>query len=128
MVRVRSRAAAVSALALVAVAAVGTAALAQSPSAGESPAAGSMAPITPISGSVVVIPKQVNNPYFDVAFKGGTYNNSSGNTRFDNVIISGTFTGSVAPAIAADTNATVDAPFTNTFVDNADWRSAITAG
>jgi len=33
-------------------------------------AAGSMAPIVPISGSVVVIPKQVNNPYFDVAFKG----------------------------------------------------------
>src|SRR4051794_21687154 len=73
MVRVRSRATAVTALALVAVATVGTAALAQSPSAGESPAASaatSMAPIVPISGSVVVIPKQVNNPYFDVAFKG----------------------------------------------------------
>jgi rhamnose transport system substrate-binding protein len=73
MVQVRSRAVAITALALVATATVGTAALAQSPSGGESPAASaavSMAPIVPISGSVVVIPKQINNPYFDVAFKG----------------------------------------------------------
>jgi rhamnose transport system substrate-binding protein len=77
MVQFRSRTLAITALAVVATASLGSAALAQSPSAGESPAgspaasmAASMAPIVPISGSVVVIPKQVNNPYFDVAFKG----------------------------------------------------------
>jgi rhamnose transport system substrate-binding protein len=74
MVQFRSRTLAISALAVVAAASLGSAALAQSPSAGESPAAsmaaGSAAPIVPISGSVVMIPKQINNPYFDVAFKG----------------------------------------------------------
>jgi rhamnose transport system substrate-binding protein len=70
MVKVRSRALAISALAIVASATLGTAALAQSPSAEPSAPAVSMAPIVPITGDVVVIPKQINNPYFDVAFKG----------------------------------------------------------
>ena len=62
-----------------------------------------------------------------VAYNGGSYNNSSGNWRYDNVTISGRFTGSNAPVIAYDPNATVDAPFTNTFSDNPSWRSNITA-
>ena len=60
-----------------------------------------------------------------VAFNGGSYNNSSGNWRYDNVTIGGTFTGSVAPTIAYDPTATVDGPFTNTFIDDATWRSKI---
>ncbi len=85
------------------------------------------------------IPNVANNPLFGfrvvnaaqnndcVAFNGGSYNNSSGNCRFDNVTISGTFTGSVAPAITADPNATVDGPFTNTFVDDPIWRANISS-
>ena len=60
-----------------------------------------------------------------VAFNGGSYNNSSGNCRFDNVTISGSFVGSVAPTPAFDPNATVDGPFTNTFVDDPTWRASI---
>jgi hypothetical protein len=52
------------------------------------------------------------------------YNNSSGNWRYDNVIIGGT-AGSPAPTINYDPNATVDGPFTNTFVDNPSWRANI---
>ncbi len=61
-----------------------------------------------------------------VAYNGGSYNNSSGNWRFDNVTVGGTFTGLVPPALAYDPAATVDAPFTNTFADDANWRSNIT--
>lgn len=57
---------------------------------------------------------------------GGTYNNSSGNWRYDNVTVGGT-AGTPPPAIAFDANATVDAPFTNTFADDAAWRSRIAA-
>jgi len=62
-----------------------------------------------------------------VAFNGGSYNNSSGNWRYDNVSIVGTFTGTAAPIIAYDPNATVDHPFTNTFTDDAVWRANISS-
>ena len=55
---------------------------------------------------------------------GTTYNNSSGNWRFDNVTVAGT-AGTPPPAIAYDASATVDGPFTNTFTDNAAWRGKI---
>ena len=62
-----------------------------------------------------------------VAFNGGSYNNSSGNTRFDNVTVGGTFSGSIPPAIAYDPSASVDRTFTNTFTDDSAWRSRITS-
>ena len=62
-----------------------------------------------------------------VAFNGGSYNNSSGNWRYDNVTIGGTFTGTVAPVIAFDPTATVDHPFTNTFTDDSVWRANISS-
>jgi hypothetical protein len=62
-----------------------------------------------------------------LTFNGGSYNNSSGNWRYDNVAVNGRFTGSNSPALSYDPNATVDAPFTNTFSDNPNWRSNITA-
>lgn len=62
-----------------------------------------------------------------VAFNGGSYNNSSGNWRYDNVTVGGTFTGTVAPVIAFDPTATVDHPFTNTFTDDATWRANISS-
>jgi hypothetical protein len=79
-----------------------------------------------------------NNPNFGIrivnaatgndcmAFNGGPYNNSSGNTRYDNVTIGGKFDGLTPSAVSYDPNATVDAPFTNTFTDDAAWRAAIT--
>lgn len=60
-----------------------------------------------------------------VAYNGGSYNNSSGNARFDNVTVGGTFNGSLPPDITYDATATVDRPFTNTFVDDVVWRSKI---
>ncbi len=57
---------------------------------------------------------------------GGTYNNTSGNCRFDNVVIGGT-AGNLPPAINFAPNATVDAPFTNTFTDSPTWRANIAA-
>jgi hypothetical protein len=57
---------------------------------------------------------------------GGPYNNSSGNWRFDNVTVGGT-SGTPAPAITFDPNASVDRPFTNTFTDDPIWRSKIAA-
>lgn len=84
------------------------------------------------------VPGVDNNPNFGirivnaatgsdcVAFNGGPYNNSSGNCRFDNVTIGGKFEGLTPPAVNYATSATVDAPFTNTFVDDAAWRAAIT--
>jgi hypothetical protein len=62
-----------------------------------------------------------------VAYNGGSYNNSSGNWRYDNVTIGGTFSGTASPAVAYDPAATVDRPFTNTFTDDAAWRAAITS-
>ena len=83
------------------------------------------------------VPGVANNPNFAfrvvnaaqngdcVAFNGGSYNNSSGNWRYDNVSVLGTFNGSLAPALARDPNATVDGPFTNTFTDDPIWRANI---
>jgi hypothetical protein len=84
------------------------------------------------------VPGVANNPNFGIRIvnaatgadclnaTGGGYNNSSGNWRYDNVVIGGT-SGNPAPAITSDPNASVDAPFTNTFSDNATWRSQIYA-
>ena len=55
---------------------------------------------------------------------GVQYNNSSGNWRFDNVTVAGT-AGTPPPAIAFDSHATVDGPFTNKFTDDATWRGKI---
>ncbi len=57
---------------------------------------------------------------------GGTYNNASGNWRYDNVTVAGT-AGTPPPAITFDPNATVDGPFTNTFTDDPTWRGKIVA-
>ncbi len=57
---------------------------------------------------------------------GGSYNNSSGNWRFDNITVGGT-AGTPPPALAYDPSATVDGPFTNTFTDNPTWRADISA-
>ena len=79
-----------------------------------------------------------NNPSFGIRvvnaaqngdclnYTGGTYNNSSGNCRFDNVTFGGHFVGSIPPVITYAANATVDGPFTNTFTDDPTWRSSIT--
>ncbi len=84
------------------------------------------------------VPGVDNNPQFGISivnaatggdcvnFEGTEYNNSSGNCRFDNVAIGGT-SGNPAPTISDDPNATVDGPFTNTFVENATWRANIYA-
>jgi hypothetical protein len=57
---------------------------------------------------------------------GGSYNNSSGNWRFDNVTVGGT-AGTPPPTLAYDPSATVDGPFTNTFTDVPAWRQNIAA-
>jgi hypothetical protein len=79
-----------------------------------------------------------NNPLFgfkvvnaatdtDCVNNGNTaYNNSSGNWRYDNVTIGGT-AGTPPPTISLDPNATVDAPFTNTFTDDPAWRANLAA-
>jgi hypothetical protein len=84
------------------------------------------------------VPGVDNNPLFGIRvvnaatgpdcvnFTGSGYNNSSGNWRYDNVIIGGT-AGSPAPTINDDPNATVDGPFTNMFTDNPTWRANIYA-
>ncbi len=84
------------------------------------------------------VPGAANNPLFGIRianaatggdcvnYTGGSYNNSSGNWRFDNVVVGGT-AGNPAPTISFDPNATVDGPFTNTFTDDPTWRSQITA-
>jgi hypothetical protein len=84
------------------------------------------------------VPGVDNNPLFGfrvvnaatgvdcINYLGQQYNNLSGNWRYDNVIIGGT-AGSPAPTINYDPNATVDGPFTNTFVDNPSWRANIYA-
>jgi Protein of unknown function (DUF1533) len=80
-----------------------------------------------------------NNPNFGIrvvnaakgadctAPNGGPYNNSSGNSRFDNVVVSGQFSGPLAPVIIPDANATVDHPFTNTFTLTPAWQYNITS-
>lgn len=85
------------------------------------------------------VPGVTNNPNFGfrivnaaqngdcLAFNGGSYNNSSGNWRFDNIAVNGHFTGSNSPALAYDPNATVDHPFTNTFTDDPVWRANISS-
>jgi hypothetical protein len=59
---------------------------------------------------------------------GTALNNSSGNWRFDNIIVTGVSSGVTltSPTITPSLVATVDGPFTNTFTDNSNWRSAIT--
>jgi hypothetical protein len=59
-------------------------------------------------------------------FLGQSYNNLSGNWRFDNVTVGGT-SGTPAPAVSYDPNASVDNPFTNTYTDNPAWRANISA-
>ena len=85
------------------------------------------------------IPAVNNNPGFGVrvvnaatggdcvAFNGGAYNNSSGNCRYDNVTVGGTFAGSFPPTVNYQPNATVDGPFTNTFTDDPIWRANISS-
>lgn len=60
---------------------------------------------------------------------GAPLNNTSGNWRFDNIIISGLSSAALLtpPGITPSPAATVDGPFTNTFTDNSAWRSAISA-
>ncbi len=84
------------------------------------------------------VPGVDNNPKFGIRIvnaatgfdclnaSGGTYNNSSGNCRFDNVVIGGT-AGNLPPAINFAANGTGDAPFTNTFTDRPAWRTNIAA-
>ena len=84
------------------------------------------------------VPGVANNPNFGIRIVnaatgadclnavGVPYNNSSGNWRYDNVVIGGT-SANPAPAIAPDPNASVDGPFTNTFTDNPAWRGNIFA-
>ncbi|HEY3763087.1 MAG TPA: DUF1533 domain-containing protein [Verrucomicrobiae bacterium] len=62
-----------------------------------------------------------------VNYLGQPYNNSSGNTRVDNVEVSGQFTGSFPPAVTNATGVTVDNKFTNTFAVNANWATNISA-
>ena len=85
------------------------------------------------------VPGVNNNPNFGVrivnaatgadcvAFNGGSYNNSSGNCRYDNVTVGGTFAGSFPPTVNYQPNATVDGPFTNTFTDDPIWRANISS-
>lgn len=90
---------------------------------------------------VVSDPLAANNSHFGfrlvnastgtscVNSKGVALNNTSGNWRFDNIYIIGAASGSSAgapPTINPSASATVDGPFTNTFVDNANWRANIT--
>ena len=85
------------------------------------------------------VPGVTNNPNFGIRIvnaatgtdctgpTGGPYNNSSGNSRFDNVVISGQFSGPAAPTITNDPNASVDAPFTNTLALTPAWQYNITS-
>jgi hypothetical protein len=60
----------------------------------------------------------------DTNYLGQIYNNSSGNWRIDNISCGGT-AGTPPPALNYDPTATVDHPFTNTFIDSPAWRAAI---
>jgi hypothetical protein len=84
-------------------------------------------------------PTVANNPHFAfrivnaatgfdcVNYLNQPYNNSSGNTRVDNVEVSGQFEGSYPPTVTPATGATVDNPFTNTFPVTASWATNINA-
>jgi hypothetical protein len=83
-------------------------------------------------------PATANNPLFGFRvvnagtgpecqnFLGQPYNNLSGNWRFDNVTVGGA-SGTPAPAVSFDPNATVDNPFTNTYTDDPAWRTNISS-
>jgi hypothetical protein len=89
--------------------------------------------------AVITNPLAANNPNFAVRMVnastgascvngvGTALNNSSGNWRFDNIILIGTVSGHTLtpPTITPSTLATVDGPFTVTFVDNSNWRNAL---
>lgn len=67
----------------------------------------------------------------DLNALGAPYNNSSGNWRYDNIVISGVVSGSGAaqtpPVLNAATGVSVTSvSFTNTFTDSSAWRAAIT--
>jgi hypothetical protein len=63
-----------------------------------------------------------------ISSQGTPLNNSSGNWRFDNIVITGTQNFALTPpTITASTNASVDGPFTNTFTDSPTWRSKISS-
>ncbi|MGA2246737.1 MAG: DUF1533 domain-containing protein [Verrucomicrobiota bacterium] len=91
-----------------------------------------------ITVDLTAVPGATNNPNFGlrvvnaatgpdcVNFTGGPYNNSSGNWRFDNVVVSGAYSGPSAPTLAVAAHATVDFPFTNTFAPNASWQYNLT--
>jgi len=86
-------------------------------------------------------PAAANNPSFAVRMvnastgsscvdgTGTALNNSSGNWRFDNIMISGASSGTVLtpPVITPSPVATVDGPFTNTFPNNNNWIGHITS-
>jgi Protein of unknown function (DUF1533) len=85
--------------------------------------------------------RAANNPHFAIRIvnastggscfstQGTALNNNSGNWRFDNIIIAATATGAalVPPVINPSAVATVDGPFTNTFTENANWRTNISS-
>ena len=90
------------------------------------------------------VPYVANNPNFGfrivnaaqngqcVNFLHQAYNNNSGNTRVDNIAVSGQFNGQTAPFVTNALAATVDAPFTNTFAEsvganNVGWHTNINA-
>jgi hypothetical protein len=91
--------------------------------------------------AIITDPNAGNNPNFGIQIvnastgascvdgTGGILNNSSGNWRFDNISISGTTSGTVLtpPTITNSTVATVDGPFTNTFLNNNNWINHITS-
>jgi hypothetical protein len=91
--------------------------------------------------ATISIPAAANNPSFAIRLVnastgascvnglGTALNNSSGNWRFDNIIINGASSGSVLtpPSLTPSSAATVDGPFTITFPDNNNWRNHITA-
>ena len=60
-----------------------------------------------------------------VNYLGQPYNNSSGNSRLDNIAVNGQFAGQFAPTVTNSPLATVDAPFTNSFSPNPSWVAAI---
>ena len=97
---------------------------------------------TNITADLTGISATTNNANFAVAIvnasmgsdcinqSGAMYNNSSGNWRLDNIVITGLSVGASgnnpAPAITPDPNATVDHPFTNTFAPTPVWQFNIT--
>jgi hypothetical protein len=90
--------------------------------------------------AVISDPSAGNNPKFALRLvnastgvdcvnsTGSALNNSSGNWRFDNIVIGGIPASALLtpPTITAAANATVDAPYTVTFTDSLAWRGAIT--